>query len=62
MVATSAMKIWSRRRLSLGLRVANGPRPFTVPQMAMLDATNVTPVVPCCPKRSAPQITKGKIP
>jgi len=44
----------------VGLRVANGPE--TVPsQIAMLDATNVTPVVPCCPKRSAPQITKGKI-
>jgi len=48
-------------RLSCTVASAKGPSPFAVLQIATPDTTNVTTVVPICPKRSAAQMTKGKI-
>ena len=38
MIVTTAMKSWIRMRLSLTCSLANGPRPRTVPQIAMAEA------------------------
>src|SRR5439155_26977079 len=58
--ATIPMNACRKRRLSFTVPLAKGPKPAAVRQIATVATVKVAVTVPCCQKRSAAQIRKGK--